>query len=43
MNVGWDGTFKNKPQEVEAYGFVLNVTFTDGSTFYKKGNVTLLR
>lgn len=43
MNVGWDGTFKGKPQETEAYGFVLNVTFTDGTTFYKKGNVTLLR
>lgn len=43
MNVGWDGTYKNKPQEMEAYGFVLNVTFTDGTSFYKKGNVTLLR
>ncbi len=40
---GWDGTFKGKPQEMEAYGFVLNVTFVDGTTFYKKGNVTLLR
>lgn len=43
MNIGWDGTYKNKPQEMEAYGFVLNVTFTDGSSFNKKGNVTLLR
>lgn len=40
---GWDGTVNGKPQEMEAYGFVLNVTFVDGTTFYKKGNVTLLR
>lgn len=43
MEVGWDGTFNGKPQEMEAYGFVLSVTFTDGSSFNKKGNVTLLR
>lgn len=40
---GWDGTYKGKPQEMDAYGFVLNVTFIDGTTFMKKGNVTLLR
>ncbi|OSZ82309.1 hypothetical protein CAP35_03310 [Chitinophagaceae bacterium IBVUCB1] len=43
INKGWDGTVNGKPQEMEAYGFVLNVTFVDGTTFYKKGNVTLLR
>lgn len=41
--VGWDGKFKNKPQPMEAYAYVLNVTFTDNTTFFKKGNVTLLR
>ena len=40
---GWDGTFNGKPQEMDAYAFVLNVTFIDGTTFLKKGNVTLLR
>lgn len=40
---GWDGKYKGKEQPVEAYGFVMNVTFIDGTTFYKKGNVTLLR
>lgn len=43
LSIGWDGTYKNKPQPVEAYAYVLNVTFIDGTTFYKKGNVTLLR
>lgn len=41
--IGWDGTYKGKEAPVEAYAYVLNVTFIDGTTFYKKGNVTLLR
>jgi gliding motility-associated-like protein len=40
---GWDGTWKGKPQEMEAYAFVLKVTFLDGTNFHKQGNVTLLR
>ncbi len=40
---GWDGTFKGTKQEMEAYAWVLSGTFTDETTFYKKGNVTLLR
>lgn len=40
---GWDGTWKGKPQEMEAYAFVLKVTFMDGTDFHKQGNVTLLR
>ncbi|WP_190277386.1 DUF7948 domain-containing protein [Taibaiella lutea] len=40
---GWDGTYKGKPQEMEAYAFVLQVTFLDGTNYHKQGNVTLLR
>ena len=40
---GWDGTYKGKPQEMDAYAFTLQVTFVDGSTLNKRGNVTLLR
>lgn len=40
---GWDGTYKGKPQEMEAYAFVLQVTFLDGTDYHKQGNVTLLR
>ncbi|MBS1772844.1 MAG: PKD domain-containing protein [Bacteroidetes bacterium] len=43
MKVGWDGTYKGKPQEMEVYAYVLNVTFVDETTLYKKGNITLLR
>jgi gliding motility-associated-like protein len=43
LDVGWDGTYKGKKQEMEAYAYVLNVTFTDETTLYKRGNVTLLR
>jgi gliding motility-associated-like protein len=43
VSIGWDGKYKSAEAPVEAYGFVLNVTFVDGTTFNKKGNVTLLR
>lgn len=43
QSVGWDGTFKGKPQEMDAFAFTLQVTFFDGTTFKKQGNVTLLR
>jgi len=43
ISIGWDGKYKGTEAPVEAYGFVLNVTFVDGTTFNKKGNVTLLR
>jgi gliding motility-associated-like protein len=40
---GWDGTFNGQPQPIEAYGYVLNVSFIDGSAQLLKGNITLLR
>lgn len=43
ISIGWDGKYKGKEQPVEAYGYVLNVVFVDETTFYKRGNVTLLR
>jgi len=43
INKGWDGTYKGKLQEMEAYAYILEVTFLDGTTANKKGNVTLLR
>lgn len=43
QETGWDGSYKDKEQPVEAYAYVLNVTFIDGTTFSKKGNVSLLR
>ncbi len=43
QDVGWDGTFNGQPQPLEAYGYVLNVSFIDGTTKLLKGNITLLR
>jgi gliding motility-associated-like protein len=40
---GWDGTYQGQPQEMDAYAYILSVTFLDGSTLKKQGNVTLLR
>lgn len=40
---GWDGSFNGEPQPIEAYGYVLTVTFIDGTFKTLKGNVTLLR
>ena len=43
LKTGWDGTYKGKLQEMEAYAWVLDVVFIDESTAHKTGNVTLLR
>jgi gliding motility-associated-like protein len=43
QNVGWDGTYNGKAQEMEAYAYVLHVEFYDKTTLDKKGNITLLR
>lgn len=43
QEVGWDGSFKGKQQEMDAYAFTLNITFLDGTTMKKQGNVTLVR
>lgn len=43
MGYGWDGNFKGKPQDMEAYAWVLDATFVDGTTVHRTGNVTLIR
>lgn len=43
MDFGWDGNYKGKPQEMEAYAWTLEATFIDDSFVKQKGNVTLLR
>ncbi|RYD99881.1 MAG: PKD domain-containing protein [Sphingobacteriales bacterium] len=43
QDVGWDGTYKGKLQEMDAYGYVLVVEFVDGTSTKKQGNVTLLK
>jgi gliding motility-associated-like protein len=43
QRIGWDGTFNGQPQPIEAYAYVLNATFIDGTARQLKGNITLLR
>ena len=40
---GWDGKYNGQPQPIDAYAYVLNATFIDGSAKLLKGNITLLR
>jgi gliding motility-associated-like protein len=43
INEGWDGVYMNKPAVLDAYIWLINGKFVDGSYFEEKGNVTLLR
>ena len=40
---GWDGTFNGQPQPIDAYAYVLTVSFIDDSQKTLKGSITLLR
>lgn len=42
-NIGWDGKYKGQLQPMDAYAFVLEVQFSDGNRFTKKGDITILR
>jgi gliding motility-associated-like protein len=41
--IGWDGTYKGNLQPMDAYAYVVNLEFTDGTKASKTGSVTLLR
>lgn len=43
VGFGWDGTYKGKPEPEGVFVYYLKSTCWDGSSFEKKGNVTLLR
>ncbi len=40
---GWDGRYKGIIQPQDVYTFTLEVVFTDGQVFSKKGDITLLK
>ena len=42
-STGWDGTYKGVLQPQDVYQYILEVQMTDGTTFSKKGDITLLR
>jgi len=41
--MGWDGTFKGKPQPMDVYAYTLDVNFSDGTKTRKTGDITLIR
>jgi gliding motility-associated-like protein len=43
QSIGWDGRYKGVLQPQDVYVYVLDVQFGDGTTYQKKGDITLLR
>jgi gliding motility-associated-like protein len=41
--LGWDGRFNGVVQPMDAYAYILEVEFTDGTRTTKKGDITLIR
>ena len=41
--VGWNGRYKGVLQPQDVYTYVLDIEFTDGKKYQKKGDITLLR
>ena len=41
--IGWDGRFKGNIQPMDAYAYIVNLEFTDGTKANRSGSVTLLR
>jgi gliding motility-associated-like protein len=39
----WDGKYKGVLQEMDAFAYILDATFTDNSNVVKKGSITLIR
>ncbi|WP_372641064.1 gliding motility-associated C-terminal domain-containing protein [Ancylomarina sp.] len=42
LEVGWDGTHKGQLQRMDAYIYYLNVSFDNGTSVQKRGEVTLV-
>ncbi len=43
QEIGWDGKYNGQPQPIDAYAYVLQASFIDGTSKVLKGNITLLR
>jgi gliding motility-associated-like protein len=41
--IGWDGTLRGKPMNTAVFVYVLEGIFKNGTEFFDKGNVTLIR
>ena len=43
LEQGWDGNFRGKKMNPAVFVYSLDVSFNDGTSLYKKGDVTLIR
>ncbi|MCB9277025.1 MAG: PKD domain-containing protein [Lewinellaceae bacterium] len=43
QEVGWDGTYKGRQLPPDVYGYYLEAKCFNGESFFKKGNITLIR
>lgn len=43
QSVGWDGSYKGRELAADAFGYYLEARCFNGETFFKKGNVSLIR
>jgi gliding motility-associated-like protein len=43
LSNGWDGTFKGYPLAPDVFGYMLQVRCLNGSDYFRKGNITLIR
>ncbi len=43
LTLGWDGTFEGRKLPPDVFGYVLQVDCVTGSSYLKKGNITLIR
>jgi gliding motility-associated-like protein len=43
QGVGWDGTYKGKPQNIGGYVWVIEAEAFNGTAFIRKGSVVLIR
>jgi gliding motility-associated-like protein len=41
--VGWDGSFKGRPQPMDVYAWTLDAQFSDGTATRRTGDITLIR
>lgn len=43
QTIGWDGKYNGQIQPQDVYNYVLDIEFSDGTKFIKKGDITLLK
>ena len=43
QKIGWDGKYKGSIQPIDVYTYTLDVEFSDGTKYAKKGDITLVR